>query len=371
MRNGQNVLILSCGTGDGHNRAAQAIGEALEQRAIPHAFMNPIALYDQKAGKWVDASYNRMIQHRPEAFNVLYRVGRIYGSRGRTSPVYSAIAHCATRLSDYIAANEFSAVICTHLFAMEAMTAVRKSKACDLPCFGLLTDYTCIPFTEETRMDGYFTPHADLTEELVGRGIPRDEIHPTGIPVSRRFSEHPGKAAARQALRLPEDRPFLLVMGGGAGSGRMAQICRALLQYPGKWLAAVMTGRNQSLFQALSRQFSAEPAIRLVPYTDEVSLCMAAADVLVTKPGGLSSTEAAVTNLPLVHLLNYRACEKSNVEFFASRGMSLWARDEDGAASAAWRLLLDEPLRETMLVAQRKYTNPAAAEAIVESVVRS
>lgn len=369
MKHDQNILILSCGTGDGHNRAAQAIAEVLQRREILHTFMNPIALYDKRAGRWVDAAYNRMIQRRPGAFNFLYRAGSLYSSRGWTSPVYSAIAHCADRLGGYIEENAFTAVICTHLFAMEAMTAVRKTKARDIPCFGLLTDYTCIPFTEETRMDGYFIPHADLADELAGKGIPREKIYPTGIPVSRKFAAHPDRAAARHALRIAEETPFILVMGGGAGSGDMARICRELLRSPGQWLAGVMTGRNVKLFQALDRRFSQEKSIRLIPFTDQVNLYMAAADVIITKPGGLSSTEAAVANVPLVHLLNYKACEKGNVEFFSSRGMSIWAKSAEDAVSAARRLLRDPDLKEKMLSAQRKYTDPKAAETIVESVV--
>ena len=149
----------------------------------------------------------------------------------------------------------------------------------------------------------------------------------------------------------------------------MTRICRELLQYPGEWLAGVMTGRNGELFQALTRQFSKGKKIRLIPYTDKVNLYMAAADVIITKPGGLSSTEAAVANVPLIHLLNYRACEKNNVEFFSSRGMSVWAKSAEDAASAAWKLLSDQEIKEKMLAAQRKYTNPWAAETIVESVV--
>ena len=370
QENSQNILILSCGTGDGHNRAAQAIAEALEHREISYTFINPITLYDKRAGKWVDAAYNRMIQKRPGAFNLLYQAGSVYSSRGWSSPVYSSIAHCADRLSGYIEENAFSAVICTHLFAMEAMTAARKTKACRIPRFGLVTDYTCIPFTAETCMDGFFIPQSDLLEEFVREGIQREKIYPTGIPVSTTFTEHPEKAAACRALQIPEDKPFILVMGGGAGSGNMAQICRELLQYPGEWLAGVMTGRNHSLFQSLDRQFSNEKAIRLIPYTEKVSLYMAAADVILTKPGGLSSTEAAVANIPLIHLLNYRACEKRNVEFFSSRGMSVWAKNAQDAASAVWKVLWDPQIKEKMLAAQRKYMNPKAAETIVESVVR-
>jgi processive 1,2-diacylglycerol beta-glucosyltransferase len=367
--NDSNILLLTCGTGEGHNHATLAVAEELEQRRIPYAIENPLSLCSQRTGKLVDSIYNRMIQKSPRTFNFLYKAGSLYESTGRTSPVYWAIAHCADGLNAYICGQCFSAIICTHLFAMEAMAALRNNGLCTIPCYGLLTDYTCIPFVQESRLDGYFVPHSDMEIEMEGKGIPKDLIHATGIPISRKFIRYKDKAAARQNLGIPKDHLFLLIMGGGAGSGNPVPLCRELLKYPGRWQIGVMTGRNHDMMKMLKRQFSGERAIIPIPYTDGVDSYMAAADVLITKPGGLTSTEAAVVNIPLVHLLNYKACETGNAEFFSSRGMSVWAKDEKEAAAAAWKLTVNREERERMLAAQRHFIPRNAAEDIVESVM--
>ena len=367
--NDSNILLLTCGTGEGHNHAALAVAEELERRRIPYAMENPLSLCSQRTGKLVDSVYNRMIQKSPRTFNFLYKAGSLYENTGRTSPVYFAVAHCADGLSAYIQERCFSAILCTHLFAMEAMAAVRNNGLCTIPCYGLLTDYTCIPFVKESRLDGYFVPHSDMGIEMAEKGFPIDLIHVTGIPVGRKFIRHTDKAAARSKLGIPKDHRFLLVMGGGAGSGNPVPLCQELLKYPGKWEIGVMTGRNHDMMKMLKRQLSGEKAIIPIPYTDEMDSYMAAADVLITKPGGLTSTEAAVANIPMVHLLNYKACETGNAEFFSSRGMSVWAKDEKEAAAAALKLILNRAERERMLAAQQHFIPRNAAKDIVERVV--
>lgn len=301
MKSNINVLFLSCGTSEGHNHAAHAIGDALKDRGISDDLANPIALYSQRVGDYIDSTYNRMIQKTPEVFNLLYRVRELYGKSGLHSPVYNALAWCADRLRYYIEENHYSAVICIHLYALEIMTADRKNSACKVPCFGVLTDYTCIPFAEETYLDRYFIPHSDIIEELVRKGISKDKIYPTGIPVSKPFTKHIEKTAARNALGIPIDVPFILIMGGSAGCGNVVKMCRWLLKYPGEWLAVIIIGRNKETFEMLKKRFQKKKSILPILYTDNVNLYMAAADVVLTKPGGLASTEAAVLNIPLIH----------------------------------------------------------------------
>lgn len=366
-----HVLLLSCGTGEGHNRAAKAIGEVLTDRGIPWAMENPLSLDGRKEGERVGSAYVRMIQKVPGAFNALYKAGDKLSSPDRLSPVYYANARHAKELAAYIEESGFTHVICTHLFAMEMMTALRREKICNLPCYGVLTDYTCIPFTEETRLDGYFIPHKALMGEMKSKGFPEDRIFPTGIPVLEKFAHPTEKAVARRELCLPVESTVILLMGGSAGCGKLEDLCRELLEQPGEKVVCALTGRNEKERETLARRFAGESSLHLVPYTEKVGLYMAAADVMVTKPGGLTSTEAAVMGLPLVHLLVYSACEERNMDFFTSRGMSLKAETPKEAAQAADYLAHDKALAEEMVMAQRENSNPRAGEEIVERVIGS
>ena len=163
------VLILSCDTGEGHNSAAAAVAGALTQRGIESHVFDPLVLAGKYAERFVSGAYTAIMKKAPSAFNALYRAGDIYSSTGITSPVYHANARYAANLRAFIETNGYDRVVCTHLYPMETLTAIRKSGDFTVPCYGVLTDYTCIPFLAETDLDGYFIAHEDLRAELVER----------------------------------------------------------------------------------------------------------------------------------------------------------------------------------------------------------
>lgn len=364
------ILILSSGTGEGHNSAAYAVAEALDRAGAAHELVDPLTFRSQRTAKLVTASYNGIIKKTPAAFGLIYRAGALYSSTRLVSPVYYANARYAGALRDYIDANRFDAVVTTHLFAMEALTAMRRKFGAGVPCYGVLTDYTCIPFFHETRLDGYFIPHDDLRPELEAKGVDGARLHATGIPVSARFAAHRPRAEAREALGVAADAKMLLIMTGGAGCGNPFALCDALLRLGEPPETFLLVGHNAELQEKLSKKYGGCAWLHLVPFTREVPLYMNAADALISKPGGLSSTEAAVANIPLVHLLAFNGCETKNVEFFTAHGLSVRADREDEAILAAKRLLDDPDAAERMRQAQRREIHPDAADRIAEAVMR-
>lgn len=366
---GIRVALLDCGTGEGHNSAAAALGEALDRRGVAWEEAKPLALDGKRLGPGVDRAYAWMIRSAPGLFNQIYKAGERLSCADRQSPVYRVLGrHCAP-LGRWLRRGGFTHVICTHLFPMEMMTALRLSGQWELPCYGVLTDYTCIPFTEETRMDGYFIAHQDLVGEMVERGVPQGRIFPSGIPVREKFGKPQERTAARRALGLPSQGKLFLVMGGSAGCGKLEELCQGLLVLPGEKTVCVLTGRNERLRKKLGRTFVQNSALHIVPYTNQTEMYMAAAHVLITKPGGLSSTEAAALGVPLVHLLVYTACEEKNARFFADRGLSLRAGSPGEAVQLAWALAEEEDLRKAQRKSQEKYVDPHGADHIVEKVL--
>ena len=134
------LLILSCNTGEGHHSAARAIVEAAEKRGIECELANPIAFKNERARRIVDASYNNLIKKSPKLFGAVYKLGGMYEKTPLASPVYHTNALCAKPLNEHIQAKGFDAVICTHLFGMEAMTAIRRRGMNDIPCYGVMTE---------------------------------------------------------------------------------------------------------------------------------------------------------------------------------------------------------------------------------------
>lgn len=367
------VLILSCDTGEGHNSAAAAVAGALTRKGIENRVFDPLVLAGKYAERFVSGAYTAIMKNAPSAFNALYRAGDIYSSTGITSPVYHANARYAANLRSFIETNGYDRVVCTHLYPMETLTAIRKSGDFTVPCYGVLTDYTCIPFLAETDLDGYFIAHEDLRAELVEKGIPSERIIATGIPVDEKFANHMDKAAARNYLAIPQQQDVFLVMSGGIGVGNAGAICDEILRQHGggTFTVYILVGRNSDLKRTLEEKYAGNEHVRIVTFTKKVNIYMNAADVMISKPGGLTSTEAAVAQVPLVQLLVYTACEAPNIAFFASHGLSERAENAADAAGKAVALARDKEKAEAMRQAQRSTIAPDAADKIAERIVLS
>lgn len=367
----KHVLILTCSTGEGHNSAAKAVEAALLKKGCSCELEDPVSFQSVKMQHTVAALYNNLIKKTPGAFGAIYKLGDLYSSTNLPSPVYWANAKYADKLKAYILTKKFDAVVCTHLYGMEAMTAIRKDPDFSIPCYGILTDYTSIPFLAETILDGYFVPTDDVKEYLVTKGIPEELIWVSGIPVNSVFRDHPDKPAARKKLKIPADKKVYLIMTGGIGCENMMGLCRKLLHsLQPDGLILVLTGKNKKLKRRLDERYHRCGQLMTVAFTKQVPEYMAACDVMLSKPGGLSSTEAAVCNVPLVHVHAIPGCETYNARFFADHGMSYHAEDETTAVACAARLVYNEKEAAAMRTMQRKYVNPNAAEMIVQKVTQ-
>ncbi|MGN1095541.1 MAG: hypothetical protein ACI4QR_04060 [Eubacteriales bacterium] len=364
------VLILSCYTGEGHNSAARAVKEELERRGIESEITDPVAFRSKEAQHFISSFYNNLIKKTPKAFGAIYKIGALYDSTGLTSPVYFANSTYAEKLNDYINEKSYDTVICTHLYGMEVMTAIRKKLGHNVPTYGIFTDYTCIPFISETELDGYFTPHESISEDFAKRGTPRERIYTTGIPVSAKFSERISMKEAREILEIPQDKKMFLFMTGGVGCENMLALCDRFLGKTGEDdIAYVLVGRNDAMVEKINSKYSSCGRIIPVSFTDKVNIYMNACNVMLSKSGGLSSTEAAVSNTPFVSVKSIPGCETKNAEFFSSRGMSVNASGNDEAIEYAVKLAHDDLLAERMRLSQRQTINPFAARDIVQTVI--
>ena len=365
-----NILLLSCSTGEGHNHCAQAVEQALLRRGHRTNFVDLLRLGGEPGALSFDRVLNGISSRTPEVFGMMYRAGQAYSSTGVTSPVYLANIRRARLLADHIWENRYDAVVCSHLFPMETLTHLRRHENCPARCYGILSDYACIPFLPETELDGYFLPHKEVLRECAEAGMPEEKLAVTGMPVAEAFTVPMEKQAAREALGLPQDRKIYLVMTGGVGCGDAVSLCRALRRVPDDGsLILVMPGRNDELREAVDREMAGQDVVT-IPFTDQVAAYMHAADVLLSKAGGISSSEAAAAGVPLVHTMAIPGVETLNAQFFMRHGLSLFAENLDEAAHFADRLVYDGALRDKMLRTQAAWPRDGA-ERIAEHIERA
>lgn len=368
--NMKKILILTCSTGEGHNSAAYAVQEALQRQGAECELKDPVSFQSERMQHFVASLYNNTIKKTPHVFGAVYKLGRLYSDSGLPSPVYWANAHYSEPLKQYILDQKFDAVVCTHLYGMEAMSAVLKDTKFTVPCSGILTDYTCIPFLDETQLHDYFVPTESVRQFMLEKGKEKDHVFVTGIPVSSTFSQPPERAAARRTLQIPPDRKVFLIMTGGIGCENMVSLCKVLMaKLKSDSQVFVLAGRNEKLKSRLREMFPDMDRLSTIPFTRQVALYMAAADVMLSKPGGLSSTEAAVANVPLVHVHAIPGCETFNAEFFSQNGLSLAAHSNEEAAEYAIRLATHSEEAKKMRACQRKFVPKDAADTIARKVL--
>lgn len=354
------VLILSCDTGEGHNSAAKAISEYLTMNGTQCRVENTLSLASPLLSQAVSDLY--IFSTRTNLFKMAYRAGEVVSEGSRIkSPVYAAnIIYCRKLLS-FIRSDRYDTIICTHLFPAQALTYLRHSSrlSTGTRCLFVSTDYTCIPFLKETDLDAYVVPHEHLIEEFAEKGLPGQKLYPFGIPVRSVFHSRTPRDTARAgcAALFPEgirtDRRWFLIMSGSMGFGDLSETVMEILDRCRENTETIIVcGRNEALRKSLSETFGGCPEIHLLGFTDRIPQLMDAGDVLFTKPGGLSSTEAAAKGIPIIHTGPIPGCETRNALFFHYHNMSYSSRDAARQVGAAIRLCTDSAFRDRMRLAQ-------------------
>ena len=379
MQNGDGrmkILILSCNTGEGHNSAGWAVKEYLELQGHQVVMEDMMLLKGARTSKAVGGAYVGIVKHFPLLFGLGYRLGGWVSSDKRKSPVYYACSLLAGTLKGYLEQNRFGAVVTPHLYPAETLTAMKKKGWLKIPVVAIGTDYTCIPFWEETDCDYYVIPHEDLIDEFAKRGVPREKLLPWGIPVRQNFMKEWDKREARKICHIPQESKSYLVMGGSMGFGKLAIFAAELsLRLKSGEHMVIICGNNKRIYTVLQKQFQNNPRVHILGYTNRVADYMDACDVIFTKPGGLTSTEALVKRIPIVHTAPIPGCETANRNFFVKRHLSVSSKYIAKQITLGKRLLSDtqdphgnRSLREEMLLAQKENGKPDAAVHIIKTL---
>lgn len=361
------VLILSCNTGEGHNVAGKAMKEALEKEGHEAVMLDYMKLSSDKTSKVVGGAYINIAKYTPHFFYLLYRAGIKISSNKRKSPVYYANSLMAKHLKKYLEENKFDIILMPHLFPAETMTYMKKKKMTNQKTITISTDYTCIPFWEETECDAYVIPHERMMDEYIQRGIPKEKLYPLGIPVRQDFYTKEEMRKAKKELNLNIDKPMYLIMSGSMGFGKIQLFAIELnRQCKDGEQIVVICGNNKKLKKLLEKEFKNKTNVYIIGYTDKISLYMDAADVIYTKPGGLTSTEVIVKNRPLVHTAPIPGCETKNMEFFMEKGMSFHSKKIADQIKQGRTLLYNDEIRNNMLESQKENAKLNAAKDIIE-----
>jgi len=258
-----------------------------------------------------------------------------------------------------------SVVVCTHAFPCGVMAAYKRLYDPTVPVMGIVTDFVVHPFWIYKNIDAYAVATPEIRAALIGRGIDPARVGVDGIPVDPRFGiPPPDRGALREALGLPREGSVVLVMGGGLGLGPVATTVRALARTSSAVTPVVIVGKNRRLEHRVAEEARRDGAdVRVLGFVSNVFDWMRAADVLVTKPGGLTTSEALAVGVPLVLLKPLPGQEERNARYLVSRGAALRAARPGDLVRVVDSVLHDERVAQRLHASAAQLAHPDAAEA--------
>ena len=317
------LIILSCNTGEGHNSAAKAIKERFEKSGHECVIKDALAYWSPEKSKLISKGHVFIYRRLPKLFGISYNFEENHPPKdGDQSLMYDLVIKGCDSLYEDLMSCGYDKIICTHVFPSMMVTELKKRKNLDIPSYFVATDYTCSPGVSQTNMDGYFIPNKKLISEFSLCGLDEKRLIPTGIPVLNKFYGRTEKEKAKHTLGLPENKRVVLLMCGSMGCGPIKNLTEYLpMQIPEDSVLVVICGNNRKLHSSLLKQEPSEN-VRIIGYTTRISLYMDAAEFILTKPGGLSSTEAATKGLPMIFIDAVPGCETRNIDFFLKYGFA-------------------------------------------------
>lgn len=365
------LLILSCNTGEGHNSAARAIKGCFETKGITCDIMDALAFWSPEKSKIISKGHVFIYRKLPKLFGVSYRFEENHPPKnGDESLIYELVIKGCDSLEEFLGENEYDAIICTHVFSAMMMTELKKRRKCGIKTYFVATDYTCSPGVNQTALDAYFIPHRKLTEEFCQNGIPEERIVPTGIPVRTDFYQKTDRARAKRELSLPQDKKVVLLMCGSMGCGPIKTLAEYLpQQLPSDSMLIIICGNNRRLYKSLTK-YPLPNNMRVVGFTSRMPLYMDAADLILTKPGGLSTTEAAVKAKPMLFIDAVPGCETRNYEFFIKNGFADMRESVLGLCDAVCEYLEDGKKLKKMSATLNEEFSGCAVKSISEYIIK-
>ncbi|MBV8263303.1 MAG: glycosyltransferase [Candidatus Eremiobacteraeota bacterium] len=367
------MLFLSASVGEGHTAAAQAVCSALSER-MTDALCEVVDSYRYASTVFhrvASNGYIGMVKVLPQ----LYKFAYDQAERATKISAFKTWLHryTALNLRQFVSELQPDVVVCTHAFPCGVMAEYKREFADAPPVVGIVTDFVVHPFWIHRNIDKYAVATAAMRQTLVTRGVAPARVVVTGIPIDARFADATSKRRARSVIGIGPETTTVLLMGGGLGIGPLENALLAIDRLSGPLQIVVVVGKNKSLERRLREAArTLRHRATVVGFVENVYDYMRAADVLVSKPGGLTSSEALVCELPFIMLRPLPGQEERNTRYLEERGVGIRVERSRELTCALDKLLGSPATLEKMRRHARDLAHPEAASSvasIIESLI--
>ena len=371
------ILLLSGNTGEGHNSAAKALKEYFEEKGCHCDIHDGLQYMRFSCGNFISWGHITIYRKFPFIFAIGYAYAqwlqrhRPYGKmlEKRAKKLRHRLSPHRKRLKDFIENGNYDAVIAVHSFIALMTGELRACGALDIPSFFLSTDYSCYPGVNQMDLDAWLIAHQYMVPKYLSLGIPGDKLVPVGIPIRKEFMESHGKAEVRRQLNLPQDKKIVVLSCGSMGANKMGRLVVTLSEtMPDDALLVAICGNNKVLEKNLRRLVRSKNVL-ILGFVERMSSYMDAADLFITKPGGLSTSEAMHKRVPTILVQAVPGCETGNLEFLTKIGCAAYAKGTIAAAKLVNKALNDDNMLENLSKKCEAEFSENASEAIYNVVM--
>ncbi|HZW28397.1 MAG TPA: glycosyltransferase [Trueperaceae bacterium] len=370
---GERVLVLSASIGGGHVACAQALEAALLERGVEARHVDLLEHTALPFRRLYRQAYFDLVRNVPDLVDWLGRrldrrpTEALSVQRRLRARVVRMLSYELPRIIDRFAPR---ALVHTHFLGPEVM-AGRVRRRAPLPQAEVITDFFAHSLWLQPGIARYFVAIEEVKVHLVASGVDAQRVRVTGIPVDPAFARLPGQAEARERLGLRSDRDVLLVMAGGLEGDDLTNVLERLRGLRWPLDVEVVTGRSQRLARLAERfvEPSGPVRVRVHGFVADVPVRMAAADIVLTKPGGLTSSEALAAGLPLLLVSPYPLQEEANATVLLENGAALRVEPLSTLTFKLRRLLAERERLEAMRAAARRLGHPDAAYSVADAVL--
>lgn len=364
------VLLLSNKAGQGHHSTAGAIAKEFTSHGAECRVLDTYAYVDPLRYRIVDRGYLTATARIPGVYGFFYKKAeRLRKNDSKYTPINIDSRFLASKLRKYIE-NVFmpDVIICTHVFSAQVINAMKAMGWIKAPAIGIVTDYTIHPFWQDvTRLDYLVTASELLTPQAVKKGISAEKILPLGIPINHKFNEYIDKEEARRQLGIDVSKKTVLLMSGSMGYGNIAETIKKIDNVNIDFQVLAVCGNNMRAKNKIDG-IKTKKKVYCYGFVNNVDVMMSAADCIITKPGGLSTSEALAKHLPIILINPIPGQEQRNVEFMLNNGVAMFVTDTFPVDEALYQIFMFPDKLKNMAANIRLIAKPNAARDLANFV---
>lgn len=347
----RKVLLMYITKVSGHRQATMAIQRALRQldSDVECPSINGFGYTYPILETIVNQAYMSVIKTTPKVWDYMYDNPKVFRRSEGIKNFLHKTSH--QKIAKLFPKYNPDTIVCTQAFPCGMVADYKRAHRLDFTLIGVLTDYAPHSYWINEGVDYYIVPSEDTRDRFIKKGVNPDAIKVYGIPIRAKFAAQLDKRPIAARLGLDLDRPVILIMGGGQGLGPIKQVVKSLMKLKTDLQMIVLTGVNKKLVKWLGKETKKSPQkILYYDYVNNVDELMEVANLIVTKPGGMTTSECLAKGLPMVIVNPLPGQEMRNTDFLIQHGIAIRI-DRTNDIGEEIELLLKSPER---LAAMRK-----------------